>query len=338
MIERLEGDRGGTGQTLPDFPPVDVDRVLTDAAGAYIADCRQRVAPFIDRHFSFAGAVRTHRVAVGGDLLRAPANLVLALPQVALRLAEVGARRARAKDLAEWLDGRDLLLRTAVDREVEWLVHTELLRLPIRQKGRESAHDGLVETLLSHPQVQWALATTAAAIAPRSRDPEFRERLADNLRRYASTRAATADIATAITNMGIGWAVCHQLTPTALTLGPLLAKFAVQSSVVASFPLGPALGGAWYGAFPVAPGAGLVAGMTGGLMVGISAFAAFSGVVTDPIQRRTGLHRHRLGKLLDALEHDLAGGEDARFAVRAHYMARLVDVFDWLRIAYRLVR
>jgi hypothetical protein len=338
MRQISDGDPGNVGVTLPDLPPIDAEKVLDDAARAYMAECRARVQPFIDRHFSLAGAMRTHRVAVGGDLLRAPANLVLAVPQVVLRLAEAGARRANAPDLAAWLEGRDLLLRTAVDREVEWLVHTELLRLPIRQDDRASEVDGLVETLLSHPQVQRILAATAAAIAPRTEDPGFRDRLADNLRRYATTRAATADIATAITNMAIGWGLCQQLTPTALTLGPLLAKYAVQSSAVASFPLGPALGGAWYGAFPVAPGTGLVAGMTGGLLVGISAFAALSGVVTDPIQRWTGLHRYRLGKLLDALERDLAGHKDARFEIRAHYLARLVDVFDWLRIAYRMVR
>jgi hypothetical protein len=338
MKERPDSERETPAPTLPDLPAVDVEKVLEEAAASYLGECRTRVRPFVDRHFSLAGAVRLHRVAVGGDLLRAPANLALAIPQVALRLAELGARRARAETLAGWLEGRDLLLRTAVDREVEWLVHTELLRLPIRQPGRDSMDDGLIDALLAHPKVQWALAATAAAIAPRSRDPEFRRRLADNLRRYASTRAAAADIATAITNLGIGWALCHQLTPTALSLGPLLANYAVQSSVVASFPLGPALGGAWYGMFPVSPGAGLVAGMTGGLLVGISAFAAFSGVVTDPIQRMTGIHRRRLGKLLDALEADLAGAGDSRFAVRAHYLARLVDVFDWLRIAYRLAR
>ena len=49
MMEWLDANRSGAGQTLPDFPPVDVDRVLTEAAGAYIADCRRRVAPFIDR-------------------------------------------------------------------------------------------------------------------------------------------------------------------------------------------------------------------------------------------------------------------------------------------------
>ena len=91
MIGRWDSARGEPRQTLPDLPPVDVERVLREAATAYIADCRARVAPFVDRHFCLAGAVRLHRVAVGGDLLRAPANLALAVPQVALKEDDSGA-------------------------------------------------------------------------------------------------------------------------------------------------------------------------------------------------------------------------------------------------------
>lgn len=318
--------------------PPNLERVLREAAEAYLAGCRSRLAPFVDRHFTLAGALRLHRVAIGADLLRAPANLALAVPHVALRLAEAGARRTSAARLASWLDGRGLQFRTAVDREVEWPVHTELLRLPIRQDGRESADDGLIEAIVSHPDIQSALAGVAAAIAPHARDPEFKRRLAENLRRYSGTRVATADIATALTHLGIGWALCQKFTPSAFSLGPLLANYAAKHAVVASFPLGPALGSLWHGMFPVQAGAGLATGMTGGLLVAFSAFAAFSGVVTDPIERRIGTHRRRLAKLIDAIEADLRGVDDARFAVRAHYVARLVDLLDWMRIAYRMAR
>jgi hypothetical protein len=318
--------------------PPDVERVVREAAEAYLAGCRGRLGPFVDRHFTLAGTLRLHRAAIGADLLRAPANLALAVPFVALKLAESGARRTRADRLASWLDGRRLQFRTDVDREVEWLVHTELLRLPIRQDGRESTDDGLVEAIVAHREIQAALAGVAAAVAPHARDPEFRQRLADNLRRYAGTRAATADIATALTHLGIGWALCQKFTPSAFSLGPLLAHWAAKHVAVASFPLGPALAGLWQGLFPVQAGAGLAAGMTGGLLVAFSAFAAFSGVVTDPIERRTGLHRRRLAKLIDTIEADLRGTGGARFEVRAHYVARVVDLVDWLRIAYRVAR
>jgi hypothetical protein len=318
--------------------PPDVERVVREAAAGYLGGCRARLEPFVDRHFTLAGTLRLHRAAIGADLLRAPANLALAVPLVALRLAEAGARRTSAARLAGWLDGRRLQFRTDVDREVEWLVHTELFRLPIRQEGRESADDGLIEAIVAHREIQAALAGVAAAIAPHARDPAFKQRLADNLRRYAGTRAATADIATALTHLGVGWALCQKFTPSAFTLGPLLAHWAAKHVAVASFPLGPALAGLWNGLFPAQAGAGLAAGMTGGLLVAFSAFAAFSGVVTDPIERRAGLHRRRLARLIDTVEADLLGAGATRFAVRAHYVARVIDLVDWLRIAYRAAR
>jgi hypothetical protein len=55
-------------------------------------------------------------------------------------------------------------------------------------------------------------------------------------------------------------AAFHQLTPGTLTLGPVLAAALAQQAAIASFPLGAGLGGLWYGLFPAAPSAGLVAG------------------------------------------------------------------------------
>ena len=46
-------------------------------------------------------------------------------------------------------------------------------------------------------------------------------------------------------------AAFHKLTPGTLTLGPVIAAALAQQAAVASFPLGAALGGLWYGLLPV---------------------------------------------------------------------------------------
>jgi len=130
----------------------------------------------------------------------------------------------------------------------------------------------------------------------------------------------------------------QQLTPSALTLGPMVAAFVAQQAAVASFPLGAGLGAVWYGAFPAAPSFRLIAGVTIGLMACVAGAAAFAGLITDPFERWTGLHRRRLAKLIDALEADLLGDREARLTVRGHYIARLVDLFEGARIAARLGR
>ncbi len=312
------------------------ERIFRNAAERYIASRRTRIDSFVRSHFGPTGAFRVHRKAFGWDLLRAPGNLLLAVPHLATRIAEAGARRVRARRVANWIGSRTILLKTDVEREIEWLVFTELLELPIAQKGRSSAHDALAEAVLALPEVRAALEEAREAIAARGRDPEFRRRLDDNIGRYTGSRTAAADITAAFSTVGAGAVMFQQLTPSALTLGPMVAALVAQQAAVASFPLGAGLGAVWYGAFPAAPSFWLIAGVTGGLTAGVAGAAAFAGLITDPFERWTGLHRRRLAKLIDALEADLLGDREARLTGRGHYIARLLDLFEGARVAARM--
>jgi hypothetical protein len=92
-----------------------------------------------------------------------------------------------------------------------------------------------------------------------------------------------------------------------MLLGPALASLIAYQAAVALFPLGTTLGGIWYGFFPVAASPGLIAGTTGTVMAAGAIVAAFSGIIADPLQRRLGLHRRRLLRLIDALERQFSG-------------------------------
>ena len=67
-------------------------------------------------------------------------------------------------------------------------------------------------------------------------------------------------------------------------------------------------------------------------------FAAFAGVVSDPVQRALGLHRARLLRMLSALEQQFFDPAAPGFAVHDHYVARLLDLFDIVGAALRLAR
>ena len=108
--------------------------IVRDAVHRYIESRRGRIDAFVDRHFTLAGSVALHRRALGWDLLRAPANLFLAGPALAVKLMAWAARRAGMERAAAWLAGRRLLLETEVAREIEWLVATELLEIPCRDE------------------------------------------------------------------------------------------------------------------------------------------------------------------------------------------------------------
>ena len=303
----------------------------------YFAARRQRVGPFVDRHFSMRGTLRLHRVALGWDIARAPLNLSLAVPQVVARLGALAASRLGAIGVARAL-GRPLILETAVAREIVWLVNTELLELPFAQPGRVSTRDALAESILATPEVDALMRGALAEIGRRGDDPEFRARLAHAMGEYTVSRAAAAEITTGLLSLSAGALALQKLTPGAASLGPALAGIMAQQAAVASFPLGGWLGGVWYGLFPLAPSLGLVAGTTGGLMLGASVFAAFAGVVSDPVQRALGLHRRRLHRMINALERQVSNPTAAGFAIHDHYVARLLDVFDIVGAAVRLAR
>jgi len=50
-----------------------------------------------------------------------------------------------------------------------------------------------------------------------------------------------------------------------------------------------------------------------------------------------GIHERRLQKLIDSTEADLLDGGAGTFKVRAHYVARLFDFFEAVRLAGRVV-
>ena len=109
----------------------------------------------------------------------------------------------------------------------------------------------------------------------------------------------------------------------------MAAHALIQHAAISAFPLGTTLGGAWYGVFPISAPVALSIAVTGGIAAGLAVFSALSGVITDPIQNKLGLHRRRLLKLIDAVEAALSG-EDKRFSAHDQVVARVFDVVDAL--------
>lgn len=323
------------GRALTPIDHATAAAIVEQATQRYIAARHARVESFAERNFSLAGSLRLHRRAAGWDLLRAPANLALALPHLASLAGAAACRRMGWRRSGAWLESRRLLLRSDVAREIEWRLFDELLELPYSQEDRRLERDALQDEIFRDPRVTEAILPLLQAIGRHADDPAFRRWLADSLANYSGSRAAAADLATALTAAGLGALAFKQFTPGALSLGPLLAQAIAQHAAVMTFPLGSGLGALWYGAVPVTAPAALAFGVTSGLLAFAAVFAAFSGVITDPLQRRLGLHQRRLRRLIDCLERELTGAGDSRFSVRDHYAARLLDTLDLLRAAQR---
>lgn len=321
----------------PAFPStVEVRRIVDDAIGRYFDARRANVGGFVKRHYSLIGSARLHRHALGWDVVKAPANVTLIGPAVALKLAALGAGRVRAQRAASWLGSRDVFIETGVGRQVEWLVQTELLELPYTQNGRTSTRDALAGEILADARIESAFAESLKAMSGQAARVEFRARLETALAAYTSTRAAAADLTNALIGASVGTISLKKVTPSALSLGPPIAAAIAQHSAVASFPLGAGIGGLWYGAFPASASAGLVVGATAGVMGAASVLTAFTGILTDPAQRHLGLHQRRLYRMVDVLERQFLGDDKARYVVRDHYVTRIFDLLEVLRTVYRV--
>lgn len=307
--------------------------IVRDAAHRYIEDRRTRIDAFVDRHFTFAGSLALHRCALGWDLVRAPANLFLAGPALALKLTAWAAQRAGPPRVAAWLAEHRLLLKTEVARQIEWLVAAELLEIPCRYRDRVSHRDAIAETILADER---AVRVIAPLLAGGAIDSDFRPRIVAAIEAYLGSRTAAAEIATGFAAAGLGALLVKQATPGLITLSSAVAATIAQQMAIAAFPLGAGLGGLWYSLFPPAAGPELLAATTAGVFLGGAMLAAFCGVITDPLQRRLGLHRRRLERFLQMVEIDLSGEPGRTRIMRDHYVARLVDLFDLIALAMRV--
>ena len=309
------------------------------AVRSYIASRRELIPNFVDRHFSMSGALRIHRKAVGLDVVRAPMNVLASVATVGKKGLAVAVRGVGAKNAAQKINDKNLFLKTKVGQEIEWLIQTELLELPFQQGDRLCEKDVLLDMILAQPALQNHLEAVLKMVAERKDDEAFRAQIDTAMAEYLGSRAAAADMTSSLFAAATGFLAYHKFTPGVAALSSSVAGSIAHSAAVSSYWAGSWLGGLYYSIFSVKTPALLFAGVMAGIMIPLAALTAFAGVVADPLQRRFGLHQRRLNKLLDNFEETLLGNDAARFVVRDHYVARVMDFVDWsytiLRIASR---
>lgn len=292
--------------------------IVADAIRCYFIARRSKIPAFVERNFGWKGALALHRHALGGDLWRAPLNAALVAPAVLMKGIAFGLDKAGRKRAARWLKSREIFLNTDVAREVDWLLHSELFELPYAHGARLNAKDALAEAILADRRTQAALATLNGPWGEAERT-RLDARLRESLAIYMQGRIAISEIANVGLTLAVGGSLLHQVTPGMLTLGPALADFVARNLALSA-------------------GAALTAAATGAALVASAAFVAASGIVTDPIQARLGIHQRRLLKMADALEAAFLNREGPAFTAREQYVARLAELFDVAAAVFRAAK
>lgn len=255
---------------------------------------------FIRRHYSFPGVLRLHRYALGWDLLRAPGNILLAPAALVARVLSFTAYLARLRRLGRFAGSIRPQFRTDVGSALEADLMAEVIS---RREPRGDAHG----------------AETTRQI----------------LRDYIAVRSAVSEIGAALVLLAVGLIVFHSVTPGVISLAPVVTERATHARDVASFPLGPWLGGAWYGVFPGALPLGRTVLVGVCLAVALSLATTFSGVLSDPLQVRLGIHRRRLRRLLRRVDR----ADHHRPSIEGEFvLARGADLVDLATMLIRFLR
>ena len=223
--------------------------------------------------------------------------------------------------------------KTSVQEEINSLIFTQLLELP-NGKGRgKNVTDALLAEILDQPEVKSLFQDQLALIMSQSQREGFRAALEKRLKEYSLSRNAVSELAGNIITLATGAGMMGKMTPGGISFGTVLAATIAQQSAISGFFMGPTLGGLYYGIFPASASMGLAVASTSTVLATLAIFSAFSGIITDPIQARLGIHEKRLNRLIDSLENTLLEKGDADLKFRGKYLARVFDLLDLLKTA-----
>ena len=294
----------------------DVESAIDSGIDSYFADCHQRVDGFITKHFRWPGAWHTNKSALSFDLIRAPFNLFWAPAYVLCLIFAWISKRVGLQGLGNLLDKTPSGFTTKVQHNVTQLIYTDLL-LYDRQQDPIKKHilvslDHLLGTAHNSEVVVYQLNPVVS----------------DALKHYGVTRTASADITNSLLSTIVGAFAFQKFTPGGLAIGFILASWFARKLAVDNFWAGSFFGDMYYTLFPPSPSPALQAASIALVLICLAVFASFSGLITDPIQSWTGLHRHRLHKLLKHLHLDVKRKSRGSFRPKDHFVARILEILD----------
>lgn len=302
----------------------EIEQAIRSGIERYFDDCRARVPAFIDRHFHYPGAMATNQMALGWDMLRAPINLLWAPVYALVCLLKILVPKRTG---LMWLHGLANHVPAGLTTQVQQHI-SHLILLDLLNKGQQSS---ILEGYLIEALEEVYERHTCKPVDHQRFSTLIEPLVADALSQYRMTRTASADITNSILCTVLGAFAFQKFTPGGIGLGVVLATMLATTLAAQDFILGETLGSWYYSWFPPEPSLATMASVMIAVMGSLAAFAAFSGVIFDPVQAAVGLHRRRLHKLLDHLQRDVTISTQSSFRPKDQFVARILDMFDMIK-------
>jgi hypothetical protein len=307
-----------------------IRKAVTNGAIRYVRGCEARIDDFVRRHYSFRGALRLHSHAIGLDIIRVPINIIWSLVNIILALVGFFAGLSHLWRIQRWIRKIPPGIETDMDRQISWLVVTELLRLPHEDGDKRSDTDALMEEITKDPSLRRLLNEELEVFERVSGNPDFCQRLNAKLQEYCATRTGSSELSSNAVLLITSKVTIGEAAFGALSAGTSVSAAIAHWVAVSNFWLGSTIGSYYYALVPVAVSMRLLTALTAAVAVLLAMVSTFIGILTDPIQAKLGLHQRRLKKLVYAIRDDLLGEDRKNFALREKYIGRLFDVVDVL--------
>ena len=269
--------------------------VVDRSIETYVERCRKRIPSFVADHFSLEQTWKLQRPTLWRDLVCAPFNSAWALPHLAIRKLAEEAEKIGSSH-AGWVKRLPTGIKTGYQREIEQRICRDLL-----EWDRDASPAALPQGFLKELDADRSLRERIDAL-----DHNAPTRaLTDLLRQFSSGRAIVSDLCGTLLTLAMSWLILGTASLSMNTIAHGYAKKSAHDRAASHFFLGKKAGSAFYHVFPPAVHESTV--WTTFVLLGacLTVGAMACTILSDPIRKALGFHRHRLEVLIDDVEREL---------------------------------
>jgi hypothetical protein len=295
-VEELEKAKPGSTQLELGHAVSHVDRSIE----TYIERCREKIPSFVGDNFSLRQTWSLQRPTLWFDLACAPINSAWALPHLAIQKAAETAERVGYPRPAQWAKRIPPGIKTGYQRQIERRICGDLLEWDREQSPAALPH-GFLKELETVPSLRKRIETLEFERSDRA--PA--RTLTDLLRQFSSGRAIVSDLFGALLTLAMSWAIIGSTSLSLTSIAHGFARKSAHDRAASRFFLGKKVGSAFYNVFPPAVHESTIWTIIVVLGAALAAGGMACTILSDPIRKFLGFHRHRLEVLVDDVEREL---------------------------------
>lgn len=263
----------------------------------YIQSRRSKVQDFSEKHFSLKETIELQKKHFLSDLLLNPINSLWAIPYLTLKKVFETVDKMGWAHLVSFFDKVPANLKTQYQKEIEWIIASELLEWPYNHNNEHSEKNALWEEFAKDPMICKLIESGHI-----SKERLLSIDLKNELNKFSASRALVADLAGSAGSLVLGWSLFGDRNLGVGGIGERIARKMARDNASSHFFFGKKMGLTFYSLFPPQPTKVQVLLAT--LAVGflLTAFSLITSVLSDPVRKNLGLQKRKMDSLIDDLE------------------------------------